>query len=129
MAQVPADGSPEAHQMHDRGGREGPGGLFEWGAAGARALSASCAAVVVVDVLSFTTTVSVAVGRGTEVIPCADEHAGRRLAETTSAQLAVARHEADDLHPWSLSPASVASAPAVARLVLPSPNGSAISAA
>jgi 2-phosphosulfolactate phosphatase len=82
----------------------------------------------VVDVLSFTTTVAVAARSGTEVFPCADEDAGRRLAEVMSAQLAVSRHEVDASHPWSLSPASIAAAPTVARLVLPSPNGSAISA-
>jgi 2-phosphosulfolactate phosphatase len=82
----------------------------------------------VVDVLSFTTTVTVAAGLGTEVIPCADLPAARRLAGAAGAQLAVRRHETDEQHPWSLSPASVAKAPPVARLVVESPNGAAISA-
>jgi 2-phosphosulfolactate phosphatase len=45
-----------------------------------------------------------------------------------ASELAVRRHEQDASHPWSLSPASIAAGPAVERLVLPSPNGSAISA-
>ncbi|MGD0595081.1 MAG: 2-phosphosulfolactate phosphatase [Acidimicrobiales bacterium] len=129
IAQFPEEGPQEQPPpARKAGGRGGPGAQFEWGAAGARALAATCATVAVVDVLSFTTTVSVAVGRGTEVFACADDHVGRQLAKATSAQLAVSRHEVDELHPWSLSPAGMAAGPAVARLVLPSPNGSAISA-
>ena len=104
------------------------GAFFEWGATGARALASTCSVTVVVDVLSFTTTVTVAAGLGTEVIPCADLPAARRLAGAAGAQLAVRRHETDEQHPWSLSPASVAKAPPVARLVVESPNGAAISA-
>ncbi|MGO8875736.1 MAG: 2-phosphosulfolactate phosphatase [Acidimicrobiales bacterium] len=106
-----------------------PGASFEWGASGARALAPSCATLVVVDVLSFTTTVCVAAGFGTEVLPCADERAARQLADATGAELAVSRHEADERRPWSLSPASLLTAPRVARLVVASPNGGAISAA
>jgi 2-phosphosulfolactate phosphatase len=108
---------------------QGHGACFEWGATGAHALSGMSAVVVVVDVLSFTTTVAIAVSMGGEVFPCADDTIGRRLAETNGAELAVGRHETDPDHPWSLSPAGVAAAPAAARLVIASPNGSAISAA
>jgi 2-phosphosulfolactate phosphatase len=106
----------------------GPEARFEWGAAGARVLALSCDAVVVVDVLSFTTSVVIAAGRGTELFPCADAHDGRRIAEATGSELAVSRDKLDALHPWSLSPASISAAPTAERLVLPSPNGSAISA-
>jgi 2-phosphosulfolactate phosphatase len=125
--QPPAE-HPEAQPTRPPAG-ESPGAFFEWGAAGAQALAATCSAIVVVDVLSFTTTVAVAAGLGTEVIPCGDLATGRRLAGDTGAQLAVRRHETDEEHPWSLSPASVAAAPRVARLVVESPNGAAISAA
>ncbi|WP_330230349.1 class I SAM-dependent methyltransferase [Nocardia sp. NBC_00508] len=49
--------------------QSGSGIRVEWGQAGARALGPHSAALVVVDVLSFTTAVSVAVGAGTAVLP------------------------------------------------------------
>jgi 2-phosphosulfolactate phosphatase len=84
--------------------------------------------MVVVDVLSFTTSVVIAAGRGIELFPCGNARSGRELADATQSELAVGRHEQDATHPWSLSPASIAAAPGAERLVLPSPNGSAISA-
>ncbi|WP_405163455.1 2-phosphosulfolactate phosphatase [Nocardia sp. NBC_01499] len=103
---------------------------IDWGLAGARALGPDSAAVVVVDVLSFTTSVSVAVDAGTRVFPYPwrDETAAEFAADH-DAQLAVGRKAASAQQPWSLSPAALLRAPAPARLVLPSPNGSAISAA
>ncbi len=100
----------------------------EWGPTGAEAVPADVA--VVVDVLSFTTTLSVAVERGIEVFPFrwkdsrAAAHAMRH-----GATLAVGRFEAlsrGDARHVSLSPASLAEVEGVARLVLPSPNGSTI---
>ena len=101
---------------------------LEWGPTGAEAVRADVA--VVVDVLSFTTTLSVAVERGIEVFPFlwrdsrAAEHAMRH-----GATLAVGRFEAlsrGDARHVSLSPASLAEVEGVERLVLPSPNGSSI---
>jgi 2-phosphosulfolactate phosphatase len=101
---------------------------MEWGPTGAEAVSADYA--VVVDVLSFTTTLSVALDRGIEVFPFrwkdsrAAEHAVRH-----GATLAVGRFEAlsrGDARHVSLSPASLAEVEGVQRLVLPSPNGSTI---
>jgi len=101
---------------------------FEWGPVGAARAGGHGGALVVVDVLSFTTAVTVAVERGTAVHPAASRDAGVALARRTGAELAVGRHHVTDDHPWSLSPAALRSAPARARLVLPSPNGSAIAA-
>jgi hypothetical protein len=42
---------------------------LEWGLEGARVLAGACRVVVVVDVLSFTTAIEVAVGRGAVVFP------------------------------------------------------------
>lgn len=101
---------------------------FEWGPVGAAAVSADVA--VVVDVLSFTTTLTVALERGIEVFPYewrdtrAAEHAVRH-----GATLAVGRFEAlsrQDARHVSLSPATIARADGIERLVLPSPNGSTI---
>ncbi|GGV51683.1 hypothetical protein GCM10010277_47660 [Streptomyces longisporoflavus] len=108
---------------------------FEWGPEGARRLmagvaDAEAACLVVVDVLSFTTAVSVAVDAGTRVFPYAwrDESAVAFAAER-SAELAVGRRAMSPASPWSLSPAALRRAPFTPRLVLPSPNGSAIAAA
>jgi 2-phosphosulfolactate phosphatase len=101
---------------------------MEWGPTGADVVRADYA--VVVDVLSFTTTLSVAVERGIEVFPYrwkdarAAEHAMRH-----GATLAVGRFEAlsrPGARHVSLSPASLAEVEGVERLVLPSPNGSTI---
>lgn len=103
---------------------------FEWGATGAAALGAQRGALAIVDVLSFTTAVSVAVQRGIAVYPAAwrDVRAAELAAEM-DAVLAVGRREMTTAHPWSLSPAALLSAPVPPRLVLPSPNGSTIAAA
>jgi 2-phosphosulfolactate phosphatase len=116
--------------MSDWSEQRGYGVRFEWGAAGARRLAADTACLVVVDVLSFTTSVSVAVERGTRVFPYAwrDETAVA-YARDMDAELAVGRRAATPAAPWSLSPAALRRAPITPRLVLPSPNGSAISAA
>lgn len=101
---------------------------LEWGPAGGAAVSAGAAVAVVVDVLSFTTTVTVALGRGITVFP-ARWHDGRaaELAREKEANLALQRQDAR----WrpgsvSLSPASLQRATGIERLVLPSPNGATI---
>jgi 2-phosphosulfolactate phosphatase len=96
-----------------------------WGPAGAGAVAAGADVAVVVDVLSFTTTLTVAVERGMTVYPFRwkDERAAA-YAEERDAVLAAGRSARTGV---SLSPASVRAATGVERLVLPSPNGSAIS--
>lgn len=108
---------------------QAPAGVrFDWGPVAAERFAASCAGVVVVDVLSFTTAVDVAVGRGMRVYPwrwrddSAVEFAARR-----GAGLAVGRSRRDEQHPWSLSPAVLRTSPVAAELVLPSPNGATLS--
>ncbi|MEU0729842.1 2-phosphosulfolactate phosphatase [Streptomyces sp. NPDC006140] len=103
---------------------------FEWGPTGARQLAPDVACLVVVDVLSFTTSVTVAVEAGTQVFPYAwrDESAST-FARNKTAALAVGRRAVTSASPWSLSPARLRQAPFTPRLVLPSPNGSAIAAA
>ncbi|WP_426997163.1 2-phosphosulfolactate phosphatase [Pseudarthrobacter sp. N5] len=97
---------------------------FEWGLDGAMAVSSGADLAVVVDVLSFTTCVSVAVDRGAEVLPYRwkDESAAGFAAEN-GAELAGRRGSSGP----TLSPASLRRAPELSRVVLPSPNGSAIS--
>ena len=104
---------------------------FEWGPTGAAATAEGAAYAVVVDVLSFTTSVCVGVERGIAVHPFAwKDGRAREYADAVGATLAIGRHEARRLGGGpSLSPASIAAAEGVERLVLPSPNGSAIAAA
>jgi 2-phosphosulfolactate phosphatase len=97
---------------------------FEWGVDGLIAVAQGAGAVVVVDVLRFTTAVSVAIGRGAVVLPYvwAAGDAARAYAARHDAELAGMR---EDGH-WSLSPTDLARIAPGTRLVLPSPNGSAL---
>jgi len=97
---------------------------FEWGPNGLRELGPGAAAIVIVDVLRFTTAVSVAVGRGAQVLPYGSDE-GR--AETFAAQHnALLASTGRDDHGWSLSPSDLATIRPGTRLVLPSPNGSCV---
>jgi 2-phosphosulfolactate phosphatase len=104
---------------------------MEWGQPGAAAICAADGVAVIVDVLSFTTTLTVALDGGIEVYPYqwGDESACE-FARRHKAALAAGRLEsrtAPDLGPViSLSPASIRSAAGLTRIVLPSPNGSAL---
>ncbi len=103
---------------------------LEWGVAGALAAPEDATTFVVVDILSFSTAVTLAVARGTEVVPCGDGRTARRLAgEVFGTALAVNRLSVDLAHPWSLSPAHLSRAPFTPRLVLASPNGATVAAA
>lgn len=107
----------------------GSGARFDWGQAGAAELSRACAVLVVVDVLSFSTAVDVAVGRGMRVHPFPWDGQAGEYARRMGAAVAVGRSRVGPDRPWSLSPAALRAAPVAADLVLPSPNGSAICAA
>jgi 2-phosphosulfolactate phosphatase len=122
--------------------QSGTGVRFEWGPAGASRLAVGSACLVAVDVLSFTTAVSVAVEKGIRVLPfwwpqasatnaerTGAEKAAASYARQSGARLAAHRQAVTPETPWSLSPAHLRAAPFVARLVLPSPNGAAIAAA
>ncbi|GAA1878861.1 hypothetical protein GCM10009836_70330 [Pseudonocardia ailaonensis] len=112
----------------------------DWGPVGAGAIVPGCAVAAVVDVLSFSTALSVAVDRGIEVFPYRwRDGSAAAFAAERDAVLAVGRARSrrstaggvsgDQEHPpVSLSPASIRGAAGVERVVLPSPNGSTISA-
>ncbi|MEP6562455.1 MAG: hypothetical protein ABJD68_15435 [Nakamurella sp.] len=114
-------------------GQDTFGVRFDWGLQGAMAIANGAAAVVVVDVLSFCTTLSVALDAGIEVFPFRIRDASAAaFAASHGAVLAVGRREAGPTG-VSLSPVSVrrASEPGgpltmTSKLVLPSPNGAAI---
>jgi 2-phosphosulfolactate phosphatase len=93
----------------------------EWGRAGVQALVAADV-LIVVDVLSFSTAVDIAVARGASVLPYRwRDDSAAAFAKSKGALLASQRSAG-----YSLSPASLQSIPAGAALVLPSPNGSAL---
>lgn len=79
---------------------------------------------MIVDVLRFSTAVSVAVGRGAAVLPYAWEigDAAAAYARDRAAELAGRREDGG----WSLSPAELLGLAAGSRLVLPSSHGSAL---
>ncbi|HEY9840577.1 MAG TPA: 2-phosphosulfolactate phosphatase [Candidatus Obscuribacterales bacterium] len=95
---------------------------LEWGTQGITACPADV--YVIVDVLSFSTCVDIALGRGATVLPFRfkDERAAA-FAREQQAWLAVDRGAAG----FSLSPVSLLELPAATRLVLPSPNGATLS--
>lgn len=96
----------------------------EWGLAGVQHI-APAEVIVVVDVLSFSTTVDIAVARGGTVFPYRwqDDAAGK-YAQERNAELAGPRSVCAGA--YSLSPSSLVNAPEGLRLVLPSPNGSSL---
>ena len=103
---------------------------FEWGLSGAKMLAAPGGCLLVVDVLTFTTAVAIAAGKGTAVFPFPwNDTRATQFAARHNAELAEDRRATSPQRPWSLSPAALSRAPAPPRLVLPSPNGSTIAAA
>ncbi|AGZ44427.1 2-phosphosulfolactate phosphatase [Actinoplanes friuliensis DSM 7358] len=102
---------------------------FEWGPTGAGAVAVGAAFVAVVDVLSFTTTLSVAVDLGISVLPYRwRDGSAARVAAEQDAVLAVGRREVVAPGQVSLSPATLRGVSGVERLVLPSPNGATVAA-
>jgi 2-phosphosulfolactate phosphatase len=101
---------------------------FEWGLIGLQTVAPQCEVVIIVDVLSFTTCVDIAVGRGAAVFPY--NGAAADLPDFAAARNALCarpgrQHEAG----FSLAPSSLINIPPDTRLVLPSPNGSTLSLA
>ena len=96
----------------------------EWGRQGASLLAPISDLLIIVDVLSFSTAVEIATARGAVIYPYRwrDETA-HGFAGSVSAEVADRKNK----NGYSLSPASLLTVPAGARLVLPSPNGSEIS--
>lgn len=96
---------------------------FEWGHDGAMAVAPGAELAVVVDVLCFTTCVSVAVDRGADVFPYVWKDSGAADFAARQGAVLAGRRGGNGV---SLSPASLRSVPTLDRVVLPSPNGSAL---
>ena len=104
---------------------------MEWGFTGPEKVSSGADYTVIIDVLSFTTTLSVALDCGVQVFPYPLHDAtAHEFARRNDALLAVGRSAAAQYSSGrqmiSLSPASVRTAAGLRRIVLPSPNGSAL---
>jgi 2-phosphosulfolactate phosphatase len=96
----------------------------EWGQRGLTELAPVSEVVILVDVLSFTTALDVATSRGATVFPYPLKQASALdYAAAMDAVLASPDRSAG----ISLSPSSLRSLPHGSRLVLPSPNGAALS--
>ncbi len=115
----------------DAFGQHGDAVRLDWGPVGARAVAAAVS--VIVDVLSFSTSVCVALERGMSVYPYPWKGPrAQAFADEHDAALAVGRLESTVTGAGpalSLSPAVLLGSPPVPRIVLPSPNGSTIAAA
>ncbi len=93
----------------------------EWGENGIIQLVPDSDAVIIVDVMSFSTATAVAVSRGATVYPYRfKDDSAVEYANSIDAVLAGSRGKSEH----SLSPNSLLNIPSGNRLVLPSPNGS-----
>ena len=100
---------------------------FDWGLPGLNNLLLTSDVIILIDVLSFTTCVDIAVARGAQIYPFAGTmQEAERFASSRGA--ALASHGRPD-RGLSLSPRSLLALESGARLVLPSPNGSTLSVA
>ncbi len=100
----------------------------EWGLEGTQLLSPTSGSVIIIDIISFTTSVAVAVDLGARVYPyhgSAEDAAD--FAHSVNAVLA--NSQRNDPHGFSLAPSSMLRVSPGMTLVLPSPNGSTLSLA
>lgn len=99
----------------------------EWGEHGVSVLAPISDVVIIVDVLSFSTSVDIAVSRGAMVFPYArkDDQAAE-FAASIQAELADPKRSHSK---FSLSPQSLMHITSGVRIVLPSPNGATLSLA
>lgn len=102
----------------------------EWGLEGINQLADSSDAIIIVDVISFTTCVDVALSSGTAVYPYRwKDESALAFAESMGAILAISSRRDREPGRFSLSPLSLTHLPEGAKIVLPSPNGSTLSLA
>lgn len=101
---------------------------YEWGLEGVKLLAASSDAMIIVDVISFTTAVDAALSRGGKVYPYAwRDESSIEFARSVGALLAAGSRK--DPAGYSLSPVSLLKLPRNSAIVLPSPNGATLSLA
>jgi 2-phosphosulfolactate phosphatase len=101
---------------------------FEWGLNGVKILAPLSDVIIIVDVLSFTTSVDIVVGNRGLVFPFAGEEDALPAYAQSVGAVAASRRRQDE-SAYSLAPSSLLKIPEGTRLVLPSPNGSTLSLA
>lgn len=96
----------------------------EWSDKGISHLAPISDVVIIVDVLSFTTSVEIATSQGAVVYPYGwKDETAHEFAGSVGAEVA----DRDNRSGYSLSPASLRTLPSGSRLVLASPNGAELS--
>ena len=103
--------------------------ICEWGLEGIAAHRAVASVFVIVDVLSFSTAVSVAIERGATVVPFPYGDPAAAAAEAARLGAVAASPRAAGGRQLSLSPLSLRRLEPATRILLPSPNGSRLSLA
>ncbi len=106
------NGKAERHRCH-----------LDWGMAGTRMAAERGDILVIVDTLSFSTSVITAVHHGGLVFPCAEGEDPLFLAKQVDSEVAVRRAEVPANGRFSLSPLTYVNIEPGTRVVLPSPNG------
>lgn len=96
---------------------------FDWFPKGASEAAARGDIIVIVDVLSFSTSVAYAVNNGAIIIPCFDPDLVEKIAEQNNALISVSRSDVPLKGKYSLSPATFLNAASGEKIVLASPNG------
>lgn len=98
----------------------------EWGWQGISQLAPISDVIIIVDILSFSTSVEIATNNGAVIYPyqCRDSSA-LDYAQQVKAELA--HRERKPNRGYSLAPSSLINIPADTKLVLPSPNGATLS--
>src|SRR5262249_43652685 len=96
----------------------------EWGEKGIKVLAPISDVVVIVDVLSFSTSVEIATAQGATVYPYRwNDDSAHDFARSVGAVVADKNNQSG----YRLSPTSLQNLPPNIRLVIPSPNGSQLS--
>lgn len=104
-----------------------PNVVCEWGLAGVEAYRSSASVFVIVDILTFSTAVSVAVGQGATIVPFPYGDAEAAQAEAARRGAVAAAPKRSLGGQLSLSPTSLRTLEPGAGVLLPSPNGSRLS--
>ncbi|MEP7376640.1 MAG: 2-phosphosulfolactate phosphatase [Chitinophagaceae bacterium] len=99
---------------------------LEWGLRGVEELSPLSDVIIIVDVLSFSTCVDIATDKGALIFPYRwkDDETVIQYAKSINAEIADFKRKFSN--GFSLSPTSLLDIKCNTRLVLPSPNGSAL---
>lgn len=103
---------------------------FDWGVDGATELGKTSRVLIVVDLMSFSTAIDVAVAHDAVAYPCEfAAGASKALALRVGGIETVARRATSSAQPFSLSPSTMALARPGMKIIVASPNGAQVSLA